>query len=141
MLNLKELLHVSDIITLHTPLTNATNEIINAETIKEMKDGVILINTSRGEVINEKDLYEALVNGKISFAGLDVFHEEPPDKKLLRLENVVLTPHIGGSTADASDRVGEAVVEQVKDYIKRRKEYRFCLIDRSTYGLCFQIDI
>ncbi|MFH0748496.1 MAG: phosphoserine phosphatase SerB [Candidatus Bathyarchaeota archaeon] len=122
MLSFKELLRVSDIITLHTPLTNATKEIINASTIEEMKDGVILINTSRGEIINEKDLYDALVKGKVSFAGLDVFHSEPPDKKLLELENVVLTPHIGGSTVDSSDRVGEAVVDQITDYIKKRSE-------------------
>ncbi len=122
MLSLNELLHVSDIITLNIPLTDATENIINAKTIQEMKDGVILINTSRGEVIDEDDLYDALVKGKISFAGLDVFHIEPPNSKLLELENVVLTPHIGGSTSDASDRVGNAVVEQIKDYIKKRTE-------------------
>ncbi|MFH0896971.1 MAG: phosphoserine phosphatase SerB [Candidatus Bathyarchaeota archaeon] len=120
MLSLNELLHVSDVISLHIPFTGATENIINAKTIEEMKDGVILINTSRGEVVDDNDLYDALIKGKISFAGLDVFHSEPPNSKLLELENVVLTPHIGGSTVDASDRVGNAVVEQIKNYIKKR---------------------
>ncbi len=122
MLSLNELFHVSDIITLHIPLTDETKNLINAKTIREMKDGVILINTSRGGIIDENDLYEALVKGKVSFAGLDVFQIEPPNSKLLELDNVVLTPHIGGSTVDASDRVGEAVVEQIRDFIKKRSE-------------------
>lgn len=122
MLSLNELLHVSDIITLHIPLTDETKNLINAKTIKEMRNGVILINTSRGGVIDENDLYDALAKGKVSFAGLDVFQIEPPNSKLLELDNVVLTPHIGGSTVDASDRVGEAVVEQVRDFVKRRAD-------------------
>lgn len=122
ILGLKELLHVSDIITLHVPLNESTREIISAETINEMKDGIILINTSRGGVVNENDLYNALLSEKISFAGLDVFQIEPPHSKLIELPNVVLTPHIGGSTIDASDRVGEAVINQVKEFIKKRVE-------------------
>ncbi|MHA2405114.1 MAG: phosphoserine phosphatase SerB [Candidatus Hermodarchaeia archaeon] len=122
ILGLKELLHVSDIITLHVPLNESTREIISSETINEMKDGIILINTSRGGVVNENDLYNALLSEKISFAGLDVFQIEPPHSKLIELTNVVLTPHIGGSTIDASDRVGEAVIEQVKEFIKKRVE-------------------
>ncbi len=121
-LSLDELFHVSDIITLHIPLTDETENLVNAKTIKEMKDGVILINTSRGGIINEDDLYDALVKNKVSYAGLDVFQIEPPNSKLLQLDNVVLTPHIGGSTVDASDRVGEAVVDQVKDFIKKLGE-------------------
>lgn len=120
MLSLNELLHVSDVISLHITLTDETQNLVNARTIREMKDGVILINTSRGAVIDEKDLYDSLRDGKVSFAGLDVFQIEPPDSKLLELENVVLTPHIGASTVDASDRVGGAVVKQIKDFIKRR---------------------
>jgi phosphoserine phosphatase SerB len=122
ILSLKELLHVSDVITLHIPLNETTRELISAETINEMKDGIILINTSRGGVVNENDLYDALLSGKISFAGLDVFQIEPPNSKLIELPNVVLTPHIGGNTIDASDRVGEAVIGQVKEFIKKRVE-------------------
>jgi phosphoserine phosphatase len=124
LLNFKELLHVADVITLHLPLTNNTRNMINKKAILEMKDGAILINTSRGDVINEADLNEALINGKISYAGLDVFQNEPtPSKKLLNLDNVVLTSHIGGSTVDAQDRIGEAVVNQVKDFINNLTTY------------------
>lgn len=118
LLSFNELLHVADVITLHLPLTESTRNMINKEAILKMKDRAILINTSRGDIINEADLYEALLNGKISYAGLDVFQNEPtPSQRLLKLDNVVLTSHIGANTVDAQDRVGEAVVEQVQDFI------------------------
>ncbi|MDQ1280575.1 MAG: phosphoserine phosphatase [Thermoproteota archaeon] len=124
LLSFNELLHVSDVITLHLPLNESTRNMINREAIKKMKDGAILINTSRGDVINEVYLYEALLNGKIGYAGLDVFQNEPtPSQQLLTLDNVILTSHIGASTVDAQDRVGEAVVEQVKDFINNLVEY------------------
>jgi phosphoserine phosphatase len=119
-LRLNELFHISDIITLHLPLNERTRNMINEEAIQEMKDGVIIINTSRGEIIDENALYEALMKGKVSYAGLDVFQNEPtPSKKLLELNNVVLTSHIGGNTFDAQKRIGDAVIEEVKDYIKK----------------------
>jgi phosphoserine phosphatase len=118
LLSLNELFHVSDILTLHIPLTTATRNLINRETIQEMKDAVILINTSRGEVINEEDLYDALIRGKISYAGLDVFHHEPtPSEQLVALDNVVLTSHIGSNTVGAQDRIGDAVIEEVKAFL------------------------
>jgi len=120
-LSLNELFHVSDIITLHLPLNERTRNMINKQAIQEMKDGVILINTSRGEIINEAALYDALMNGKISYAGLDVFQNEPtPSRKLLELNNVILTSHIGSNTFNAQKRIGDAVIDEVKGFIKKR---------------------
>lgn len=93
----------SDIITLHCSLNPSTNHIINSGSISKMKDGVIIINTSRGKLIHEKDLIIALDNKKISFAALDVFEEEPLNKEsvLLQRGNVILTPHISGITSES----------------------------------------
>jgi D-3-phosphoglycerate dehydrogenase len=84
-----------DILSLHAPLTEGTKGIINADSLKLMKKTACLINTARGPLVNEKDLYEALKNGTIAQAGLDVLENEPPAKGegLLTLENTVITPH------------------------------------------------
>ncbi|MCD6552308.1 hydroxypyruvate reductase [Thermotoga sp.] len=115
--DLDTLLKESDFISLHVPLTESTKHIINKETISKMKDGVIIVNTSRGGTIDEEALYKALVSGKVYAAGLDVFEVEPPTdelrKKLLSLDNVVVTPHIGASTAEAQKRVGKELVEKI----------------------------
>ncbi|PLV60065.1 hydroxypyruvate reductase [Thermotoga sp. KOL6] len=115
--DLDTLLKESDIISLHVPLSESTKHIINKESIAKMKDGVIIINTSRGGTIDEEALYEALVNGKVYAAGLDVFEVEPPNdeirKKLLNLDNVVATPHIGASTVEGQKRVGKEIVEKI----------------------------
>lgn len=91
----EELFAQSDYISLHAPLTEETKYTVNKDSIKKMKDGVIIINTSRGPLINEKDLYEALVSGKVAGAALDVMEVEPPDlsNPLLKLDNVIITPH------------------------------------------------
>ena len=124
LLSFNELLHVSDAVTLHLPLTDSSRNMINKEAIANMKDGAILVNTSRGEIINESDLHEALADGKISYAGLDVFQNEPkPSEQLLKLNNVILTSHIGASTIDAQDRVGEAVIGQIRDFINNLAVY------------------
>lgn len=95
LVELDELFASSDYLSLHAPLTEETKHIINKETICKMKTGVILINTSRGPLINEKDLYDGLVSGKIAGAALDVMETEPPDPSnpLLKFSNVLLTPH------------------------------------------------
>ena len=115
--DLDQLLRESDIVSLHVPLTEETRYIIDREAISKMKDGVIIINTARGGVINEEALYEALVSGKVYAAGLDVFEVEPPNdelrRKLLSLDNVVATPHIGASTHEAQKRVGTEIVQKV----------------------------
>lgn len=101
---LDELLMQSDIVSIHVPLTKATRNWITAEKIALMKPNAILINVGRGNVVNEKDLYDALCAGKIFGAGIDVWAHEPIplDNPLLSLDNVVATPHVGGGTVDAA---------------------------------------
>jgi D-3-phosphoglycerate dehydrogenase len=114
----QELLRRSDFITIHTPITPETKNMINKETIKMMKKGVRIINCARGGIINEKDLYDALIDGKVAGAALDVFEEEPPkNNPLLALNNVICTPHLGASTKEAQENVAIAVAEQVADYL------------------------
>lgn len=99
---LDELLEKSDIISLHCPLTEETSGLICKTSIEKMKDGVIIINTARGPLIKENDLITGLQCGKIGFAGIDVFEKEPTDNTaLLTLDNVIVTPHIGGITYDS----------------------------------------
>ncbi|RCK99965.1 MAG: D-3-phosphoglycerate dehydrogenase [Candidatus Tokpelaia sp. JSC189] len=116
---LDELLARADFITLHTPLTDRTRNIINATAIAKMKDGVRIINCARGNLLVEKDLVEALKSGKIAGAGIDVFETEPPaaDNPLFNLENVVCTPHLGASTSEAQENVAIQVAEQMSDYL------------------------
>ena len=99
----EELLTESDILTIHCPLTQETQGMINRHAIQKMKDGVVLINTARGKIINTKDLISALEAGKISYAALDVYEEEPPKDVLCfsGLDNIILTPHIAGVTNDS----------------------------------------
>jgi phosphoglycerate dehydrogenase-like enzyme len=100
-LELDALLRTSDIVTLHTPLTESSRELINSKSLQSMKRNAILINTARGAAVVEKDLIDALEKGIIAGAGLDVFEKEPlGDSPLLSFENVVLTPHTAGSTID-----------------------------------------
>ena len=97
-----ELLERSDVLTVHTPLTKVTRDMINAQVLARMKPGAILVNAARGEVVDEAALYDALVSGKLRGAGLDVFAKEPadPNNPLFKLDQVVLTPHIAGSAID-----------------------------------------
>ena len=100
-LELDALLRTSDIVTLHTPLTESSRGLINSKSLQSMKRNAILINTARGAAVVEKDLIDALEKGIIAGAGLDVFEKEPlGDSPLLSFENVVLTPHTAGSTID-----------------------------------------
>lgn len=105
-LELDELLATSDVVTLHTPLNESTRGLIDAAALSRMKRSAILINTSRGPVVNEADLVAALARGQIAGAGLDVFEHEPiaADHPLLGLNNVVLTPHQAGTTIDTWTR-------------------------------------
>src|SRR5262252_1564313 len=108
----------SDFISLHTALSPATTNMINAASIQKMKKGAFIVNAARGELINENDLAEALKSGRIGGAALDVFVEEPPkNSPLLGLPNVIGTPHIAGSTAEAQEEVGTQVAVQIKDYL------------------------
>jgi len=97
-----EVLAQSDFVSIHAPMTNETRNLINAENIAKMKDGAVILNCARGGIINEKDLYDALVSGKLAGAALDVFEEEPTtNMDLISLDNVICTPHLGASTDEA----------------------------------------
>ncbi|MFA6413029.1 MAG: NAD(P)-dependent oxidoreductase, partial [Syntrophales bacterium] len=110
----------SDFITVHTPMTKETRGIINAAAFGKMKKGVFIINCARGGIISEKDLYDALVSGKVAGAALDVFEEEPTkNTALVGLENVICTPHLGASTDEAQVNVAIAVAEQIADYLTK----------------------
>lgn len=99
---MEELIATSDILSVHVPLTKSTANVINADSIARMKDGAVIINTARGGIVDEQALHDALVSGKLRGAGLDTFGQEPPDpaNPLLKLDNVVLTPHAGGGVFD-----------------------------------------
>ncbi|HKU25603.1 MAG TPA: phosphoglycerate dehydrogenase [Candidatus Sulfotelmatobacter sp.] len=116
---LEEVYAAADYLTLHVGLTPQTVGMINQASIAKMKKGVRLVNCARGELVNEVDLARALEEGHVAAAALDVFAEEPPkNSPLLKLENVVMTPHIGGSTSEAQQAVGVQVAQQVKEYLK-----------------------
>lgn len=115
---LDQLYKRADFITIHTPLTSETKNIINKKTISAMKDGVFIINCARGGIINEKDLLDALNSGKVGGAALDVFEKEPPENNpLVGHEKVICTPHVGASTKEAQENVAIAVAEQIRDYL------------------------
>ncbi|MDF2677063.1 MAG: 3-phosphoglycerate dehydrogenase [Bacillota bacterium] len=111
----EELLKQSDIISLHLPSTPATKGMINKDYLSQMKPSAILINTARGSIINENDLYEALKNNWILGAGLDTLEQEPPspDNPLLTLDNIVITPHVGGNTVDMNSIMVSHVVDNI----------------------------
>jgi len=108
----------SDFISLHTAVSPQTKDMINAASLAKMKKGVRIINTARGELINEADLAAAIKSGHVAGAALDVFVEEPPKNcPLIGLPNVVATPHVAGSTAEAQEELGTQVAVQVRDYL------------------------
>jgi D-3-phosphoglycerate dehydrogenase len=114
---LEELYQKSDIITIHTPLLDATKGLINGKAFEQMKKGVFIIDAARGGILDEQALFDNIENGKVAGAALDVFDVEPPTdelrKKLIAFDNVVCTPHIGASTYEAQERVGEQIVENL----------------------------
>jgi len=117
---LDELLRRADIVTLHTPLTERTKNVISREAIAAMKDGAILINCARGGLVDEAALREALDAGKLGGAGIDVFTEEPAKENVLfGAPNLVCTPHLGAATSEAQENVALQVAEQMADYLLR----------------------
>lgn len=109
----EQLLQRADYITIHTPKTGETTNLMNKETLAKMKKGAMLINCARGGIVNEDDLYEALAAGHLGGAALDVFATEPPGKtKLMEMPNFICTPHLGASTREAQDNVAQDVAEQ-----------------------------
>lgn len=107
-----------DFLILQVPLTPETKGLIGKTEVERMKKGIVVINTARGGVLDEKALYEGLIDGTIGGAALDVFEEEPPRSKIYKdlseLENVILTPHIAGVTVDSRERMSLMVIEEVK---------------------------
>jgi glyoxylate reductase len=121
-LPLDELLATSDVVSLHCPLTDATRHLIDAEALERMKPSAILVNTARGEVVDEAALVDALVRGVIAGAGLDVFEREPRiHPRLPALPNVVLAPHLGSATVATRDAMAVLVADAVIDVLAGRR--------------------
>jgi len=115
---LEDLFKRADIITLHTPLTKKTRNIVDAAAIKKMKPGVRIVNCARGGLVDEEALKEALDSGHVAGAAFDVFTEEPPENNpLIGHPNVVATPHVGASTSEAQVNVAIQIAEQMSDYL------------------------
>ena len=118
----EELLRQSDFVSVHLPVVPSTQRFINAARLAWLKPGAMLVNTARGAVLDEEALYDALAAGRLAGAALDVFEREPympahPDKDLRKLENVVLTPHVGSNTAEANRRMAESALENVRCFL------------------------
>jgi len=119
MATIDEVYTVADYLTLHVGLTPQTTGMINADSLKKMKKGIRLVNCARGELVDEAALAGAVKQGHVAAAALDVFCNEPlKNSPLQALENVILTPHIGGSTHEAQEAVGYQIALQVKEYLK-----------------------
>lgn len=120
--SLNQLLKKSDFVSIHTPLTKETYHLIDKEQFELMKDGAILINTARGEIINEKELVNALKSGKLFSAGLDVYEFEPKiTKDLIKMNNVVLLPHIGSATTETRNKMAELAANNIVRVLSGKK--------------------
>ena len=119
MATLEQLLAESDILSLHAPFLPETAKVINASSIAKMKTGAVLINTARGELVDEKALYDALVSGKLRGAGIDAFDPEPPspDNPLLKLDQVLATPHTGGAVFDNVENVAQHAIGNILKFL------------------------
>jgi len=116
----EEIYKNSDIVSLHVPLTSLTQGMINNTSLNLMKPSTYLINTARGPIVNEEDLFYALTNKKIAGAGLDVYSQEPPTcKEILLLENVICTPHIAGNSQEAVLAMGRAAIDGLKEFFEK----------------------
>lgn len=119
---LDELLAASDFVSLHIFLDDSTRNLINKETLATMKPGSVLINTARGEIVDEDALLDAIASGHLTAAGLDVVHDEPLPRgsRLREFENIVITPHVAGATVEARERSSMMAAEQVIDHLSGR---------------------
>lgn len=122
VLQLDQLLPISDFVTIHVPLTKETYHMLDEKRIRTMKRGSYLINTSRGSVIEEKALIEALQSGSLAGAALDVFESEPPSEQLRRAPNVLLTPHIAGQTKEAQRLAVSIIAEKIRNYFNTAQQ-------------------
>lgn len=121
LMTFDEVLAQSHYLSLHTPLTEETKGMINKNTIAKMRDGVVIINTGRGKCVVEEDLAQALKSGKVAAYATDVWYSDPPDPScpLLSAANVIMTPHLGASTKENLIRIGDEVVEIIKNFQKK----------------------
>ena len=118
--NLSDLLKQADYISLHVPMPENKKPVITKSEFDIMKDGVMIVNAARGGVIDEDDLINAINNGKVAAAALDVFVGEPsPRADVLALANTSLTPHIGAATSEAQDRIGTELADKIKDFYQK----------------------
>ena len=116
--SMKDVLNVSDYVSMHLPLNDETKGLINTETLKEFKDGAYLINTGRGKTINEDDIKVALESGKLKAFGNDVWYSDPPENTVLvDAPNVTMLPHLGASTNENLLRIGDIIEELIGDYV------------------------
>ena len=117
--SLEELFSSCDFVSISLPYTKETHGLIGKQVLSAAKPGLILVNTSRGGIVDEKALYDALCNGPLGAAASDVFVTEPPEKDepLLALDNFIATPHIGATTEEALERVGMKAVENVLSFM------------------------
>lgn len=115
MVSMRKLLEISDVVSLHAHLTPETKHLIGSKELKTMKNSAILINTARGGLVDSRALYRALKSGTIAGAGLDVFEKEPPGKnRIVRLPNVVCTPHAGAHTIEGEERKAKMLIDILK---------------------------
>ena len=121
LVSMDELLSQSDYLSIHVPLTDETRNMINADSIGQMKDGVIIVNTARGGCVDEADRKTALESGKVRAYATDVFLSDPPDddSPLFDAPNVVMTPHIGASSGENMLRIGDVVVRILEDFAQQ----------------------
>ena len=122
-MSIDEVLKISDLVTIHMPLTPETKNLSNAKSIARMKDDAVVLNMARGGIVNEQDMYEALKSGKIGGYASDVMEEELVDEgldtkfhsPLIECDNFIISPHLGAQTVDASRDIGAYIIQKVKD--------------------------
>ncbi len=121
LVDLDTLLAEADYISVHVPLIDATRGMINRESIARMKDGAVIVNTARGKCVVEEDLVQALESGKIRAYATDVWSSDPPsdDCPLYGAPNVIMTPHLGASSAENMSRIGDVVIQIIEDFVHR----------------------
>ena len=137
-ISIEDSLKLADFVSIHLPLNEETRNFINAKSFQDMKDSCVIVNTARGGIVNEQDLYQALKDKKLRSAGLDVYEQEPPpsDHPLFDLSNVLLTPHNAALTLECRMRMAVEVCETVSFYLKNKEKLNLQnIINRKELGI------